>query len=149
MARLNNLLEEATTSGYFATFWFGIIEVESNYLTYCNAGHNAPILLRKNKEYEFLEKGGMLLGYLSYQEYVQDKIAFNSGDYLVLYTDGITEIKNRSEKEFGEKRLVSVLKKNYGKSPTEMKNEILKAVKEFSGKTEFDDDITLIIIYKE
>jgi sigma-B regulation protein RsbU (phosphoserine phosphatase) len=149
MAHLNNLLEEATTSGYFATFWFGVIDVESNFLTYCNAGHNAPILLRKNKEFEFLEKGGMLLGYLPYQDYVQDRIPFNSGDYLVLYTDGITEIKNEAEKEFGEKRLVSVLKRNYGKSPTEMKNEILKAVKDFSGTTEFDDDITLIIIYKE
>lgn len=149
MARLNNLLEEATTSGYFATFWFGILDGKNNCLTYCNAGHNPPILLRKNKEVELLEKGGMVLGYLSYQNYVQEKISFGSGDYLVLYTDGITEIKNDTEKEFGEKRLISVLKRNYGKSPAEMKNEILKAVKEFAGKTEFDDDITLIIICKE
>ena len=145
----NNLLEEATTSGYFATFWFGILDGKNNCLTYCNAGHNPPILLRKNKEVELLEKGGMVLGYLSYQNYVQEKISFGSGDYLVLYTDGITEIKNDTEKEFGEKRLISVLKRNYGKSPAEMKNEILKAVKEFAGKTEFDDDITLIIICKE
>lgn len=149
VARLNNLLEEATTAGYFATFWFGILNVMENTLIYCNAGHNPPILIRKNKSVEFLEKGGMLLGFLPYQNYVQDKISFNSGDYLILYTDGITEIKNRAEEEFGEKQLVSVLKKNYGKSPTELKNEILKAVKEFSGKTEFEDDITLIIIYKE
>ena len=149
VARLNNLLEEATTSGYFATFWFGIINVAGNELTYCNAGHNTPILLRKNKSVEYLDKGGMLLGFLPYQSYVQDKISFNSGDYLVLYTDGVTEIKNGDEKEFGEKRLVSVLKKNHAKSPVEMKNEILKTVREFSGKIEFDDDITLIIICKE
>lgn len=149
VARLNNLLEQATTAGYFATFWFGILDVSKNCLTYCNAGHNPPILLRKNKEVELLEKGGMLLGFLPYQSYIQDKIDFNSGDYLVLYTDGISEIKNVVGQEFGEKRLISILKKHYGEPPVEMKNEILKAVEAFSGKIEFDDDITLIIIYKD
>jgi len=149
VARLNNLLEQATTTGYFATFWFGILHASKNTLTYCNAGHNPPILMRKNKKVQLLEKGGMLLGFLPYQSYLQDKIDFNSGDYLVLYTDGISEIKNAAGQEFGEKRLISILKKNYGKSPVEMKNEILKAVEEFSGKIEFDDDITLIIIYKD
>lgn len=149
VARLNNLLEQATTAGYFATFWFGILDAGKNTLTYCNAGHNPPIVLRKDKKVEFLEKGGMLLGFLPYQSYVQDKISFNSGDYLVLYTDGISEVKNMAGREFGEKRLVSIIKKNYGKSPVEMKNEILKAVEEFSGKIEFDDDITLLIIYKD
>lgn len=149
VARLNNLLEQATTAGYFATFWFGILDAGKNTLTYCNAGHNPPILLRKNKKVELLEKGGMLLGFLPYQSYVQDKIDFNSGDYLVLYTDGISEVKNTAGKEFGEKRLFSLLKKHYGKTPIEMKNEILKAVEEFSGSIEFEDDITLIIIYKD
>lgn len=149
VARLNNLLEQATTAGYFATFWFGILDAGKNSLTYCNAGHNPPILLRKNKKAELLEKGGMLLGFLPYQSYIQDKVAFNSGDYLILYTDGISEIKNAAGQEFGEKRLISVLKKHYGKSPHEMKNDILKAVEKFSGKIEFDDDITLIIIYRD
>ena len=149
VARLNNLLEQATTAGYFATFWFGILDAGKSTLTYCNAGHNPPIVLRKNKKVELLEKGGMLLGFLPYQSYQQDKIDFNSGDYLVLYTDGISEVKNTAGQEFGEKRLISILKKNYGKTPLEMKNEILKAVEEFSGKIEFDDDITLIITYKD
>lgn len=149
VARLNNLLEEATTAGYFATFWFGILNVAENSLTYCNAGHNPPILLRKNGTVQLLETGGMLLGFLPYQSYIQDKIEINSGDYLVLYTDGVVEIKNSAEEEFGEKRLISMIKKNRGKSPSEIKNEILKAVREFSGKIEFDDDITLLIIYKE
>ncbi len=91
----------------------------------------------------------MLLGFLPYQSYIQEKIEFNSGDYLILYTDGVTEVKNSSEEEFGEKRLGSILKKHYGKSPIEIRNEILRAIKEFSGKVEFDDDITLLIIYKE
>lgn len=149
VARLNNLLEETTTAGYFATFWFGVLDVPNNTLTYCNAGHNPPILLRKNKKIELLEQGGMLLGFLRHQSYIQEKIEFDAGDYLILYTDGVTEIKNPAEEEFGEKRLISILKKHYGKSPLEMKNEILKAIKEFSGSVEFDDDITLLIIHKE
>lgn len=149
VARLNNLLEEATTSGYFATFWFGVLDVSKNSLIYCNAGHNPPVVLRKNKRVEFLEKGGMLLGFLPFQNYIQEKIAINSGDYLILYTDGVTEIKNSSEEEFGEERLVALLKRLYGKTPIEMKDQILKSLEEFSSKKEFDDDITLIIIYKE
>lgn len=149
VARLNNLLEEATTAGYFATFWFGILDAPDGSLTYCNAGHNPPILLRGTGAVEFLDKGGMLLGFLPHQTYIQDKVQVKSGDYLILYTDGVVEIKNASDEEFGEERLVSVIKRNHGKSPSEMRNEILKAVEEFSGKIEFDDDITLLIIYKE
>lgn len=149
VARLNNLLEEATTAGYFATFWFGVLDVSKSSLTYCNAGHNPPVLLRKNKKVEFLEKGGMLLGFLPFQNYVQEKIAINSGDYLILYTDGVTEIRNASGEEFGEKRLASLIKSFYGKAPIEMKDQILKSIEDFSDKQEFDDDITLIIIYKE
>lgn len=149
VARLNNLLEEATTAGYFATFWFGVLDVSKSSLTYCNAGHNPPILLRKNKKVEFLEKGGMLLGFLPFQNYIQEKITVKSGDCLILYTDGLTEIRNASGEEFGEKRLVSLLKKLYGKMPIEMKDQVLKSIEDFSDKQEFDDDITLIIIYKE
>jgi serine phosphatase RsbU (regulator of sigma subunit) len=149
MARLNNLLEEATTHGYFATFFLGILHPEQNQLSYCNAGHNPPILLRKDKRIEHLEKGGMVLGFLSDQIYIQETIEIRSGDYLFLYTDGITEIRNAAGKEFGEQRLEKLLTDNYGKSPKEIKTSIIKALKKFSANMEFQDDVTLVIIYKE
>lgn len=146
VAQLNNLMSEATTEGYFATFFYGQLDVQKKEFTYCNAGHNPPILLRKNLTIEMLEKGGTVLGFLKDQTYRQEAVKVNTGDYLVFYTDGVTEAKNEKDEEFGEKRLVDTLKENYGKSPLEMKQEIFTQLESFAGNQEFPDDITLIII---
>jgi serine phosphatase RsbU (regulator of sigma subunit) len=149
VARLNNLIEEATTSGYFATFFLGIIDPSKNQLSYCNAGHNPPILIRQEKKIEYLNKGGMLLGFLADQSYTQEIVEFKQGDYLILYTDGVTEVKNPGGKEFGEARLKNIVLDNFGKSPMDLKNAILKAIEDFSGRTDFPDDITLLIARRE
>ncbi|MFQ5584716.1 MAG: SpoIIE family protein phosphatase [Calditrichia bacterium] len=149
IARLNNLLEEATTPGYFATFFFGMIEPQKNKLYYCNAGHNPPVLLKSNKRVSYLETGGTVLGFLPNQIYTQAAVEFASGDYLILYTDGITEIKNREGEEFGEDRLEKLLLKNYGAPPREMRKTILQSIQSFAGTMDFQDDVTMLIIYKE
>jgi len=65
---------------------------------------------------------------------------------LILYTDGVTEIRNARGEEFGEERLEELLKTNYGKSPKELKNEIITRIRQFSGKMVFEDDVTLLIM---
>ena len=149
VARLNNFLAEVTTPAYYATFVYGILDLRQCLLTYCNAGHNPPILLRKDLSVTFLDKGGIVLGFLENQQYQQTTIPLQSGDYICLYTDGVTEIKNRDNKEFEEKRLIRLLKKNYGLPPREMRKKIISAVQRFSGKKEFQDDLTLLIFYVE
>jgi len=149
VARLNNLIEEATTSGYFATFFLGIIDPAKNQLSYCNAGHNPPLLINHQKNVEYLDKGGMLLGFLHDQSYTQQIVEFKKSDYLILYTDGVTEVKNPGGEEFGETRLKNIVLDNFGESPMEMKNAVLKAIEDFSGRTDFPDDITLLIARRE
>ena len=146
MARLNNLLAESTTEGYFSTFFFSVYQEESRKLTYCNAGHNPPIVLHPDRSIEYLTEGGTVLGFLPNQEYVQKTITLQPGDYLVMYTDGVTEIRNAKGEEFGEERLEELLKTNYGKSPKELKNEIITQIRRFSGKMVFEDDVTLLIM---
>ena len=149
VAHLNNFLVETTTEGYFTTFFFGVIDPESKQLTYCNAGHNPPFHFRKNGKIEQLMEGGTVLGFLRDQSYVQKTIPLESGDYLVFYTDGITELKNAAGEEFGEKRLIDLIRKKKGKSPRELKNQVLQALRRFARRSAFQDDITLIIVYVE
>lgn len=149
VALLNNLLTEVTTAAYYVTFCFGILDKEKNVFVYCNAGHNPPIALRKDRSVEYLDKGGIILGFLANQQYTQTALPVNSGDYLCFYTDGITELTNESGEEFGEERLVALLRSNYGEAPRRMKFLILEELKKFGGASEFQDDVTLLIVYVE
>ncbi|MFZ0392116.1 MAG: GAF domain-containing SpoIIE family protein phosphatase, partial [Calditrichia bacterium] len=149
VARLNNLLTETTAQGYFATFFFGIIDPVKKTMTYTNAGHNPPILLRKDKSVLRLEKGGIVLGFLSDQEYIQETVALESGDYLICFTDGITEVKDRRGQELGDKGLIKLLKNNYHKKPAELQQVILHHIREFNGQEDLADDVTLLLTYIE
>ncbi len=143
--RLNNLLYESTIEGMYATFFYGVISVENSKLYYTNAGHNAPFLIKKNGDAVKLKKGGIVLGYIPDFNYVQAEVDFEKGDLFMAYTDGITETMNRSGEEFGEERLLSILKENSSASVYEIKEKIIQAVKDFSKSELFDDDLTLLI----
>lgn len=149
VALLNNLLTEVTTPAYYVTFCFGILDCAKKSFVYCNAGHNPPILLRRDGSLEYLDKGGIVLGFIANQQYVQTSVPVNSGDYLCFYTDGVTEAKNAAGEEFGEERLATLLRENYGKSPREMKFLILEEIKKFVGGEEFQDDVTLLVVSVE
>ncbi len=149
VARLNNLLTETTAHGYFATFFFGILDKEASKFTYTNAGHNQPIVLRRDQSVQRLEIGGIVLGFLGNQEYRQDTVEVQSGDYLVFFTDGITEVKNSQGEEFGDDRLIELLKRNYREGAAKLRSSILEEIRRFSARKELSDDVTLIIIYVE
>ncbi len=145
VARLNKLIVEATTAGYYLTFFFGILDREAHVFTYCNAGHNAPILLHEDLSTELLSEGGTVLGFMANLAFKQSHVAVKQGDYLVFYTDGVNEVQNHTGEEFGEERLIETLKKNYGKTPRQMRIAILDEMKKFAEGCEFQDDVTLLI----
>jgi sigma-B regulation protein RsbU (phosphoserine phosphatase) len=142
---LNDLLCQTTIEGKYATFFYGIINVEHNTLVYSNAGHNPPMLFRTNGNISYLNKGGIVLGFLPGHEYMQEEVAFQEGDVLVAYTDGITETTNDKEEEFGEERLKSLILRNVDKSVHEIKDIIINELQIFSNTTHPTDDITLVI----
>lgn len=149
VARLNNLLTETTAEGYFATFFYGVIDKKDKSFTYTNAGHNQPILLHKDLSYLRLKEGGIVLGFLGNQEYRQASVPLKSGDYMIFFTDGVTEVKNKKGEEFGEDRLIEFVQKNYGESPFGLQNRLLKSIKQFSAVQDLPDDFTLSIVYVE
>ena len=145
VARLNNFMVQTTMEGYFATFFLAIYQRKTRTLTYCNAGHNPPILLDNQKSVHFLEEGGTVLGFLPDLNYRQHSLRIEPGSYLVLYTDGVNEVKNRRGEEYGEKRLVRVLRRHWGEHPRQMSEAVLRSIRRFGGSTEFQDDLTLVI----
>jgi serine phosphatase RsbU (regulator of sigma subunit) len=146
VARLNNLLEESVSDGRFATLFYALLSTKDKQITFTNAGHNPPFLFRANGEIEELWDGGIVLGFLANQIYKQKTISFNEGDILLTYTDGITEAMNLDNKEFGEKRLKSVVKNNINLSCLELRNKILEEVDNYTKSDLISDDRTMVIV---
>ena len=148
-AELNQSILRNTTRGKFATFFFGVLDSGTGILTYTNAGHCAPILVRSSGEAARLETGGAVLGIFSEWSYKQAEIAFTAGDRLLLFTDGITEAENSAVnsiggEEFGEDRLVRLAVALRKRDAEGMKDRILENVVAFTGGS-FEDDATLVV----
>jgi phosphoserine phosphatase RsbU/P len=149
VSRLNNLMTEITTEGYYATFFFGIIEREEHTFTFTNAGHNPPLLIRKDRSVIQLEKGGIVLGFLKDQEYLQETVHLSTGDFLIFYTDGVTEVKNSEGEEYGTERLVRFIIQQHGLRLDDIQNSLLEEIRKFSAIEELSDDVTIAMVYIE
>ncbi|MGD9897519.1 MAG: SpoIIE family protein phosphatase [Calditrichaceae bacterium] len=143
--RLNNLLCQTTIEGKYATLFYGIIDMENHKVIYTNAGHNPPILISAGGEVKHLTKGGIVLGFIGDQDYIQEEVEFKQGDILVAYTDGVSETMNHLEEEFGENRIIEIVKSNQEMSVHQIKQEITNALRDFAEFENPADDITLLI----
>lgn len=141
----NYMLYKSTDTSKFVTLFFGILDTEKHTLTYCNAGHNEPVFLQRDKKNK-LDKGGMLLSVFEQIEYEEEEILFSKGSTLVVFSDGITEAMNESNEEFGEERLYNLIEKRVALSSQQLAMEILSDVKNYSAGVPQFDDITLMII---
>jgi sigma-B regulation protein RsbU (phosphoserine phosphatase) len=145
--RVNDLMFENTSSDRFVTFFWGLLDAAKRTLNYVNAGHNHPYLVRANGQMERLEKGGMILGIMStLVPYEEDTIQLEAGDFLVMFTDGVSEAMNKNGEEYGEPRLEAVLKKLRGRAAQEILDAIQLDVKAHTGDFPQSDDITLVIL---
>jgi len=159
ITRVNDSIWQETSSNNFVTLFYGVLDTKAKTVTYCNAGHNPPIVLRKDKaEFEFLEAGGIPLGMFSSQKYTDGAIQLGKGDLVVLYTDGVTEAMNSSDEFFGDEKLQSIIKRRSSfrsssyevayrdHSASELLDEIRNQVDSFIGDASRFDDMTLVII---
>jgi len=145
--RANDLLYKSTDVSKFVTLFFGILDTEKNTLTYCNAGHNEPLLIINGKITK-LDKGGLLLSCFEYSEYDEEEIIFEKGSTLVIFSDGITEAMNEAEEEYGDKRLEKILMDNINESSRYNIKNVINDVKLHVGNNPQSDDITIMIIKK-
>ena len=146
MSSINDFLSFSTSSDRFATCFYGEIDDIEKKMFYCNAGHNYPIMVRKNGSVENLQKGGLILGAFPGEKYETGEILFNPGDMLVMYTDGLSEAMDEKESEYGEERLTEHIRK-IGMHPAEVAcSMIVKNVKQFASGLNDMDDMTLVVV---
>ncbi|MGD8243957.1 MAG: PP2C family protein-serine/threonine phosphatase [Anaerolineae bacterium] len=140
-----------TRASLFVTVFYGILDPTEGTLTYCNAGHNPPYLLRAGDRdsIQGLDRTGMPLGVYADVTWERRAVPLAPGEVLVLYTDGITEAQNGQEVFFGKERLLEIAKANVGRSAWEMQDVLLAAVHEFVGEAPQFDDITLMVLVRD
>jgi sigma-B regulation protein RsbU (phosphoserine phosphatase) len=140
----------SATSGMFVTLFFATLNRKDRSLVYANAGHNPPLLFRAaSSSIMAMDVTGVALGMMADMEYEQRQISLESGDILLLYTDGIVEAMNGKEEFFGEKRLRSSLASATELSAQEILDSVLCDLGQFTKGAEQSDDITAIVIKVE
>lgn len=132
----------------FVTFFYALLDARTKKMTYVNAGHNLPIVLRRDGSSVRLGEGGDVLGFFPDGRYQQGEVLLNSGDRLILFTDGLTEARNSCDEEFGEQRLMALLGDQNGHRADTLIEDIRRAVSDFCGN-EFSDDATFIVLVVE
>jgi sigma-B regulation protein RsbU (phosphoserine phosphatase) len=133
----------------FVTFFIGAFDVSTKTLTFSNAGHQPPLVLRKNKSQkesvEMLRPTGAAIGLVEEAEFTEKKIELYEEDLLVLYTDGVTETVNLQNQEFGRERLIKLSKQLINAPVKRVVREIRQGLEEFSVGKPIADDTTIVI----
>jgi phosphoserine phosphatase RsbU/P len=143
--RLNQTLCDVTLVGKFVSFFYCVLDGDARRLTYCNAGHNPPLLIRAGGKVEALTSGDAVLGLFLEWRFSQRTVELNPADALVLFTDGVVEACGRSSEPFGEERLVKVAQQNRDLGAERLHGAILAAASEHCGG-HFQDDVSLVVL---
>ncbi len=144
---VNKALSKENSNQHFLTLFLGILNVETGILGYCNAAHNYPFLLRKNREPVQLEHThGLPIGLYSNKSYKSHSIALSKGDVLFLYTDGVTDCKNPRGEMFGAENLSKFMEKADNPEPKALVEDLMSELMDFKGETEQADDISLMAL---
>jgi serine phosphatase RsbU (regulator of sigma subunit)/pSer/pThr/pTyr-binding forkhead associated (FHA) protein len=145
MTRLNRITSANCPSNRFITLFFCILDGDTGDLTFCNAGHNPPIIVRANGSYEQLRGGGPVLGILPFIEYQEYHAQMDEGDDLVIYSDGVTEANNPAGDEFEIEGLAAAVIPDRGESAGTIISHINKALLDYTKGAPPADDVTLIV----
>jgi sigma-B regulation protein RsbU (phosphoserine phosphatase) len=145
VSHLNQQLFADTAPEKYATFFLGVYDTGSKSITYTNAGHLPPMLIR-NGEVTLLDVNGMVVGAFPFAKYGESRVQLQPCDLLVFYTDGITEPENAYGEMFGEERLIELLVRNADKDEADLVTAVTDAVRQWTGTDELQDDMTLLLV---
>ena len=144
----NYNLCEGNDAGMFVTAWIGFLDLKTGQLKFANAGHNPPVIKRKDGQFEYLKTKpvGFVLGGMEGIAYKEQETYLNPGDQIYLYTDGVTEATNINSELFGEERLKASLDSHADLSAEELCHAVKKDVDAFVGEAPQFDDITMVSV---
>ena len=147
---VNNVLCGESVDSMFVTVLYGIFNIKTGEINYCNAGHNAPYILHQNGMVEMVESFvNIVLGAFEDMKFKSNSMTLAEGDTLVMYTDGVTEAEDVNHNLFGDPRLESVLGELKGADSGTIVDTINKKVKEFAGDAPQSDDVTVLVIRRK
>jgi sigma-B regulation protein RsbU (phosphoserine phosphatase) len=144
VSRLNRQLYASTPREKYVTLFYGVYDSGTRKFAYTNAGHLPPVLFRRDR-IQRLEGGGTVVGLFPSARYEQVEVQIEPGDLLLAFTDGMTEPENNYGQEFGEERLLDVARRARSSPPEVMMDEIYRAVSDWTGSPELQDDMTLVV----
>jgi sigma-B regulation protein RsbU (phosphoserine phosphatase) len=144
--RINRTVCQNVPTNKYVTFFMAGLHPETGVLSYVNAGHNPPLLLRGDGDVERLQEGGMVLGLFESVPYVDGLVELRRGDTLLVYSDGVTETWNPDGDEFGEQGLLEIALRGRGLDAATLQDEILRGLDRFAEGAKATDDRTLIVL---
>ena len=143
---VNKYLADNTPANRFVTLFVAELNPSAGTLKYINAGHNPPLVGRKDGRMEQLSSGGFPLGILPSAEFEVGETHLGPGEALVVYSDGVSEANNLNEEEFGLERLSDVIRRNLASSASGLRDKVESALSSFTQTAPANDDITLVIV---
>ena len=147
LSEVNNKVCSRNRAGLFVTVWLGILEVSTGRIVCANAGHDDPVVCRKNGEFELVKsRHGLVLGTIEEIQYKDLEFTLNSGDKLFLFTDGIPDAKNAAGKRFKIDGMLSALNLHRNKTPQGIIKGVKESVDAFVGDAPQFDDITMLCL---
>jgi sigma-B regulation protein RsbU (phosphoserine phosphatase) len=144
-SKLNKLMCGNTPLRKFITCFYSELDLATRKLTFTNAGHNPPMLVRRDGECVRLDEGGRVIGAFCDSTFTEREIQLHAGDKLLLFTDGVTDARIAEGEDFGDQRLLVCLRSFAGRNATALRTLILDEVTDFCDGN-FDDDATLMIV---
>jgi len=144
LSAANNYLNIDNDNSMFVTVFYGILNTQTQELTYSNAGHNPPYLISDSNVKLVETTKNMALGIMPDLPYSDRSISFKPGDKLFMFTDGVSECMNESNEEFDEKRIVQVLNDNSNEGVVSLVEKMNQELVHFQGNAEQHDDITIL-----
>jgi phosphoserine phosphatase RsbU/P len=144
--KVNSLLCESTNPETYVTAIYGVLDSKNHIFTFANCGHNPPFLLRADGTVEYLREGGPILGLSTDSKYEERPLFLNVGDIVVLYTDGVTEVFDEKEKEFGMDGLIALVKKHQKDSAVDIQRAILDTTRAYASQSHVYDDLTMVVL---
>jgi sigma-B regulation protein RsbU (phosphoserine phosphatase) len=147
IARVNLALYRRGIESRFVTLMYGVLDSDGN-LTYCNAGHNPPLIISSSGSGAIrrLDRGGPIVGLFEGATYEDGTARLAPGDWLIVFSDGVSEALSAAGDEYGEGRIVSCVQENASLEPSRMLESLFSNVREFAKGAAQSDDITAMVL---
>jgi phosphoserine phosphatase RsbU/P len=149
VSRTNKLLFESTSAEKFVTLFYGVLHTVEGKITYCNAGHEQPILMGRDGLLRRLDAGGIVLGILPEYPFAEGEMAIGPGETCVVFSDGISEAINPDGEQFGEERIARTLLDLRTRPAAEIRDGLIEAVRKHAGTAPQADDITVVVVKRD